>query len=158
MPAGPHGVAVIHYWSRTFRDCLLKIFNNRFVDSKSKDLSHALATIRAGDLPVRIRLLAYLTNQNSFLPVPSRPLGSFDLQLEEELLRRSLTESDERICIEVFDEYRALLRQTLGCYPRYPAVTLVELANLLPSFADIRGGRKGSVQSPGRLDGRHGGG
>ena len=29
-PAGQFGLALVHFWSRSFRDCLLKTFNNRF--------------------------------------------------------------------------------------------------------------------------------
>jgi hypothetical protein len=94
VPLGPHGVAIIHYWSRTFRDCLLKTFSTRLVNSKSSDQQHALTIIRRGALPIRMRLLAYLANQSAFIPVPSAPVQDYDLQLEEELLRRWLPESD----------------------------------------------------------------
>jgi hypothetical protein len=138
VPLGPHGVAIVHYWSRTFRDCLLKIFFSRFTTTKNSDQQHALAMIRRGDLPVRLRLLAYLANQSAYIPVPSAPIQDFDLQLEEELLRRWLPESDEKICVGMFHDYRALLRRSRGRFPLYPAVSLRQLAPLLPSVSEMR--------------------
>lgn len=138
VPLGPHGVALIHYWSRTFRDCLLKIFISRFVTAKNSDQQYALAMIRRGELPVRLRLLAYLANHSAFIPAPSAPVHDFDLRLEEELLRRSLSESDEEICLEIFSGYRELLSRSRGRLPLYPAVSLRQLAPLLPSLSEMR--------------------
>ena len=138
VPLGLHGVTLIHYWSRTFRDCLLRIFNSRFVTPKNSDQQYAIAMIRQGELPVRLRLLAYLANQTAFIPAPSAPVQDFDLRLEEELLRRWLTERDEKLCVEIFNDYRELLNRSRNLLPLYPAVSFRKLAPLLPSVSEIR--------------------
>lgn len=138
IPVGPHGIAITHYWARTFRDCLLKTFNNRFLDSKRQDPNQALALIRADDLPLRLRILAFLSLLHGFIPTTKPHEDMFDLGLEEELLRRSLSEQDEAICREVFNDYRYRLAESMGDLPLYPAVSLRRLAQMLPSACDLR--------------------
>jgi len=132
-PAGLFGFVIIHYWSRTFRDCLLKTFNNRFKDSKSSDIDFALAKIRSGDLPVRLRLLAYLRSQAGFLPVPSMPVSNFRFDLEERLLRQCLCQDDESLCRTTFDSYCEKLMQERSRLPIYPSIALKSIVDQLPS-------------------------
>ena len=132
-PAGLFGFVIIHYWSRTFRDCLLKTFNNRFKDSKSSDLDLALVKIRTGDLPVRLRLLAYLRAQVGFLPVPSLPISNFQLDLEERLLRDCLEPDDESLCRTTFDSYCERLVQERSRLPIYPSIALKAIVDQLPA-------------------------
>lgn len=138
IPVGSHGVSIVHYWSRTFRSCLLKTFNHRPGCVKSSDQLYARALIREGNLPIRLRLLAYLSIHNTFVPVPHIPITDFDFELEEELLRRSIPEREENLCREVFEEYKELLTISRGKFPRYPAYSLQEVAPLLPSVEDLR--------------------
>ncbi|QNI78220.1 hypothetical protein SynRS9909_00205 [Synechococcus sp. RS9909] len=131
-PAGIFGFALVHYWSRSFRDALLKTFNNRFRDAKSADLDQALTLIHAGDLPVRLRLLAYLWVQNGYLQAPNHPLETLDLELEQHMLRRCLSEAEEEICRDSFDRYCEQLRAESHTLPLYPAIPLHALAERLP--------------------------
>ena len=132
-PAGQFGLALVHFWSRSFRDCLLKTFNNRFRDAKSADLSDALALIRAHDLPVRLKLLAFLKVQSGYLALPASSRPCVDEREEARLLRACLSEDDEVLCRSTFDRYCEQLRQSRPTLPLYPAVPFFRLAELLPA-------------------------
>ena len=136
-PAGVFGLAIAHYWARGFRECLLKTFHNRFNDAKSVDRLEALSLIRGGELPIRLRLLAYLTLQQGFVPLPSWQEQWIDRGLEAQLLRQVLSEEEERRCRCSFDRYQQLLRDQLPQLPLYPAASLLILAQLLPSLAEL---------------------
>jgi len=138
VPIGTYGLALVHFWTRSFRDCLLKVFHNRFVDAKSADRDQALTIIRVGELPIRLRLLAFLSLQNGYLPLGLMEVPNVDRNLEEQLLRRYLCESDETYCRRLFDEYRQLLLENRHRLPAYPAVSLLEMAQLLPSLEQAR--------------------
>ena len=136
VPLGVFGVVLVHFWARSFRDCLIKVFNNRFVDAKSADQGKALALIRQGELPVRLRLLAYFDLQLGYLPTGLQEAPQFDLALEEVLLRRVISEDDEHRAWMLFSQYRDKIQgipEQLLCYP---AVTLGDLANSLPRLKD----------------------
>ena len=137
LPVGIFGFSCIHFWSRSFRDALLKTFCNRFVDAKSVDLSRAHRLIREGDLPVRLRLLAFLMGQEGEVEVKVHPSCDFDAQCEESLLRRFLSASEEELCWDVFTRYRSALARVKQHLPTYPAVTIAEIAPLLPSMSDL---------------------
>ncbi|TCD57595.1 hypothetical protein CWE17_07055 [Synechococcus sp. BS56D] len=136
-PAGVFGWAIAHYWARGFRECLLKTFHNRFNDAKSVDRFEALDLIRAGELPIRLRLLAFLMLQQGYVPLPSWQEQWIDRDLEAQLLRRVLSEDEERRCRCSFDRYQQLLRDQLPHLPLYPAASLLTLAQLLPSLAEL---------------------
>ncbi len=138
-PVGMFGLSCVHFWSRSFRDALLKTFFNRFVDAKSVDLPHAHRLIRDGDLPVRLRLLAFLLGQEGEVAVNVHPSGDFDAQCEEFLLRQFLSSSEEELCWDVFQRYRKALAQVKRDLPIYPAMTIAQIAPLLPSMSDLHG-------------------
>ena len=140
-PAGVFGLAIAHYWARGFRECLLKTFYNRFNDAKSVDRFEALALIRAGELPIRLRLLAFLMLQQGFVPLPSWQEQWIDRGLEAQLLRQVLSEEEERLCRGRFDCYQQLLSDHLPQLPLYPAASLLTLAQLLPSLAQLEADR-----------------
>ncbi len=137
IPIGKFGCILIHYWSRSFRDCLLKTFNNRLKESKSSDIAIALDKIRSRDLPIRLRLLAYLHCQSRYLTLPDPPLASFDWAAEEAILRRHLSENDEDLCRDVFEDYTSKLKKRLRAFPLYPAVSIKQMGRLLPSAQEL---------------------
>ena len=81
------------------------MFHNRFVDAKSADKPQALELIRNGELRVRLRLLAFLDLQLGCLPMGFEEAPSFDLALEEVLLRSVISEGDEIRAWELFCVY-----------------------------------------------------
>jgi len=131
-PIGSFGFSIVHFWSRSFRDCLLKTFNNRFRDSKSADLSIALQKIRSGDLPNRLKLLAFLSIQHKFVPVSVFPSQGMLWAEEESLLRACLDEADERLCRQTFDRYCRQLQDVSCMLPLYPGIALKTAVECMP--------------------------
>jgi hypothetical protein len=131
-PCGIFGFAIVHYWSRSMKDCLLKVFNNRFVDAKSSDLAEALRIIRSGGIPVRMRLLAYLYIQDGFINLPSAPISRFDSNVEKILLSHHLSQEEEEICKNTFKQYCLRLKAYQHSLPLYPTASLKSLAKTLP--------------------------
>ena len=142
-PVGLFGLALTHRWARSFRDCLLKTLFNRFEDAKSADCDRALALINAGELPIRLRLLAYLSLQQGYLPVLDGVAGQVEHDLEELILRRWISLEQEQLCRALFNRYRELLRSSLPHLPVYPATSLLVLAKLLPSLDALEEGQPG---------------
>ena len=133
IPLGVHGLVLVHLWGRSARDCLIKVFCNRFEDAKSADRDQALTLIRQGELPIRLRLLAYLDLQEGYLPLGlDAERCVFDQTLEETLVRRWLSADEEQCALDLFQRYRAKLELLRAELPCYPAVSLLELATLLP--------------------------
>ena len=131
-PLGIFGFSIVHFWSRSFRDCLLKTFNNRFQDSKSADLVIALQKIRSGDLPNRLKLLAFLCCQSKFVPVLTFPFQRISWDEEEVLLRACLSEAEENLCRQTFDRYCLQLRESSCVLPLYPGIALKTAVESMP--------------------------
>jgi len=86
------GVSIVHYWSRSFHDAVLRssLSEAKYAKSSAKDMEK---DIEAGQLPVRLKVLAYLVStieqEGSELLQP--PMVDGDSDLEVELLRPVLT-------------------------------------------------------------------
>lgn len=131
-PLGLFGFSIVHFWSRSFRDCLLKTFNNRFKDSKSADLLLALEKIRSGDLPNRLKILAFLCSQSRFVPVSNFPSQEICWDEENALLRACLSEADEKLCRKTFDRYCRQLQDLSYLLPLYPGIALKTAVESMP--------------------------
>ena len=131
-PAGLFGFCIVHFWSRSFRDCLLKTVNNRFVDAKSADQSIAFDLINKGILPVRLKLLAYLSAQHRSLLLPGSLKVTVDEELEEELLRQTWSHENEAKCRDLFFTYLNHSKNNLLSMPLYPANSLTSIAKYMP--------------------------
>ena len=119
---------------------LIKVFCNRFEDAKSADRNQALELLLNGQLPIRLKMLAYLDLQSGFIPFPDGIediLGLFDWQVEERLLREILSPGQECIARQVYNAYKQKLNKILNRYPCYPAIPLVHMATQLPDFEGL---------------------
>ena len=131
-PAGLFGFSIVHFCARSFRDALLRTLMHRFQDIKSQDHSAVLAQLKRGFLPIRLRLLAFLMVQKGFVQLPQSLQVLVDSDVEAQMLRRFLTASEEARVRENFDAYCRQLQDSMGLLPVYPAMSLMDLAPLLP--------------------------
>ena len=138
MPIGMLGFVLVHYATRSFRDILLRQTHARFKDYKNSDSGQLSQLLSQGELPLRLRTIAYLMCQERFIPLPDSPSDVFDLEAEEEMLRDCLSEDDERLARDIFDEYQRLLSKKMWAWPLYPATNFNELAKMLPSMHDLK--------------------
>ena len=136
-PVGEHGIFLVHFWPRSFRDTLLKVFGQRLRNSKSKDRSRALEIIRSGDLPIRIRIMAYLDIQYKYLRCDEVLEIEYEQKMEEQLLRKYLSEKDEKICWNNYKEYKKTLEKLIEFLPNYPNINIMELGKQLPSLKEL---------------------
>ena len=105
---------------------------HRFQDVKSEDHRSVLAQLKRGFLPIRLRLLAFLMVQKGFVQLPQSLQVLVDSDVEAQMLRRFLTASEEARVRENFDAYCRQLQDSMGLLPIYPAMSLMDLAPLLP--------------------------
>ena len=139
LPIGGLGFVLVHHWSRSFRDTLLKTLCTRFNDAKSVDRFKAKLMLTDGELPVRLRLLAYLDAQHRYLSVPACPFKLVNEELEHDLIRRHLSADQEATAWELFIRYRDALKRGLSQWPIYPTLGLSDVAPLLPSVQQLLG-------------------
>ena len=136
VPVFFFGCVLVHFWGRSFRDCLIKVFFNRFVDEKSADQREALSMIRSGALPALLRLLAFLDLQPGYLAMAGVKPVVIDLEAEERFLRQFITKQEEAMAWHSYQRYRSLLLVCMDRLPCYPAISLLELVDRLPMLKD----------------------
>lgn len=137
IPLGVHGVVIVHFWGRSFFDTLIKIFINSFEDAKSVDKQIAIELIQKGEMPVRLRLLAYLDLQRRYLPLGINFIPNFCSEVEIDILERfisrdTLVDVEDKFCL-----YREKISIILDKLPRYPSISIMELASILPSLKEL---------------------
>ena len=131
-PAGLFGFSIVHFCARSFRDALLRTLMHRFQDVKSEGHRCVLAQLKQGFLPMRLRLLAFLMVQKGFIQLPQSLQILVDYDVEAQMIRRFLTVSEEARVRINFDAYCSQLERSKALLPVYPAISLMDLAPLLP--------------------------
>ena len=137
-PMASMGWVLVHCLSRSFEDTLLRQLHTRFTCVKNTDRGEIVSRVRSGDLPIRLRVLAYFSLQERYLDVPVPSLRAIDLAAQTRLLQSCLGESDLQLAREVFEDYRRLLRHCLRRLPTYPATTFPDIVAALPSPHELR--------------------
>ncbi|QNJ04947.1 hypothetical protein SynMEDNS5_00184 [Synechococcus sp. MEDNS5] len=137
-PMASMGWVLVHCLSRSFEDTLLRQLHTRFTCVKNTDRGEIVSRVRSGDLPIRLRVLAYFSLQERYLDVPVPSLRAIDLAAQTRLLQSCLGESDLRLAREVFEEYRRLLGRCVRRLPTYPATTFPDIVAALPSPDELR--------------------
>ena len=135
------GFVLVHCLTRSFEDTLLRQMHTRFQCVKNTDRGLLMDVVRSGDLPIRLKLLAYFANQQAFLDFPVPLLKEIDFQSERQLLAQSLSDQDMALVREMFDEYRLHLAAVHRSLPTYPATTFPDLVAALPSMAELKQSR-----------------
>lgn len=98
------GVVLVHAWARSFKDCLIKLLYSKLKDEKTHDQNLALAKLRCGHLPNRLKMLALLKMQESYIEIPPYKYH-IDTEAEDSILSRYITQSDIEFFEQVFNSY-----------------------------------------------------
>ena len=138
LPAGMFGLSIIHLWTRSFEDCLIKIFSRTKKDIKSPGREASLASLNEDELPHRLRLLAFLSLQDFYLDLNSRTNVQPEFNGETEYLEQFLSTRNQLKCRLLFEEYRLRLKPILNKLPTYPAANFPSIRKKLPSLKELR--------------------
>ena len=112
------GIVLVHAWARSFKDCLIKMLYSKFKDNKTVDQKLALAKLRSGHLPNRLKMLALLKMQESYIEIPPYEY-LIDNEAEDTILSSTITQSDIEFFEQVFNSYLDDLRAN-GFSQMYP--------------------------------------
>lgn len=118
------GIAV-HSWGRGFKDCLLKVVGQKIGNSKTSSKEQLLHDVSDGDIPNRLKLLAYFCRQPRCVPLktskPKHTLLAIDEVKEEELLSRKIQPSEFDLAHKVYLSFARRLRsrKLWATLPRY---------------------------------------
>lgn len=83
----------VHFWGRGFKDVLLKVVGQKIGNSKTSSKEELLQLSSEGDIPNRLKLLAYFCRQPRTVPLKAKSsckLLEIDVAKEDELLGRKL--------------------------------------------------------------------
>lgn len=138
LPAGMFGFYIMHLWSRSFEDCLIKIFSRELSDFKSGGSESSFKEIQNEELPRRLRLLAYLKLQEFYINLNMPKEFSFDFQKESDYLSNFITEGTQIKCRILFEEYKHRLKERLSKLPTYPAANFPTIIKALPTLHELR--------------------
>jgi len=138
LPAGMFGLSIIHLWTRSFNDCLIKIFSRTKQDIKSPGREASLLDLKQGELPHRLRLLAYLNLQDFYLGLSSRTNVQPRFDKEEEYLDQFLSYENQLKCRLLYEEYKLRLKTIFNSLPTYPAANFPTIRKKLPSLEELR--------------------
>lgn len=120
---------LIHYWSRTFSDILLKCYYGKLEDGKQSSPKSILKNINEHTPPLRLRLLALLSKHEADISIEYYHLENIDFDMEKSIIN----DIDKDIIIklhEIYNKYKEVLDESYCLM--YPKNSLVELATILP--------------------------
>lgn len=117
------GVAV-HFWGRSFQDVLLKVVGQKIGNSKTSNKDELLELAALGDIPNRLKLLAFFCRQPRDVVLKDkldRKLLEIDVVKEKELLERKLENDEISLVHKVYLSFVRRLRspKLWSSLPRY---------------------------------------
>lgn len=108
----PNDCFIIHYWGRTFTDCLLKMVMHRGMGKiRQTDARELIRLGNEGKCAYRLKLLALLTAHARYMDVPDLLAEKIDHDLEQELIARFLSEDQVHALKTNYLEYKAEIKK-----------------------------------------------
>jgi len=122
---------LIHFWSRSIKDVVLRTIFSRFKSFKQSDQSDFFEKIKSGKLPIRLKMMAYLNIQRKYLDLKYKFRSDYiDEALENQLLKTfGLTDILLDDIYKLYFDYKEklLLNKKL---PKYPSIFCVDMQKL----------------------------
>jgi hypothetical protein len=104
-----NGAHLTHYWGRSLNDIILKCVFHEFNSKKKSSIKAVKGIINGGNLPIRMRLLAFLSSSLNKRPkhnlVCEQQLKINKLK-EVELIKRILTSKEHNNIKEIYFSYK----------------------------------------------------
>lgn len=142
VPTNCSNFFLIHYWSRSIEDTLLKIFFSRFKSLKQSDQQIAKQMLENGILPNRLKLHAFLAVQNRQIALKDINCDlSVDQDKESHLLSKFLNLEEIDNAKSLYVHYvRCLtnLKPELMAYPSKAVPTLQHAIRELSNYEKIK--------------------
>lgn len=106
---------LVHLWSRSFQDSLLKVFFSRMKSFKTSDQIHAANIIKSGKIPNRLINLSFLASQTQSTRSPSFITRlDFDHNHAQEMLKEYISEDLIEKCYTSYQKYSSLLQEYMA--------------------------------------------
>ena len=117
-----YGIILIHNWTRSLIDCLLKSSFSKFPrNAKTIDQDSISSNLKKGILFERAKYLAFLDIQNRYIiGLNDKYINYFNSDKEYELIMEKYTESEIKLFFELYEEYKTKLLKAQNCLESYP--------------------------------------
>lgn len=103
----PSNIMLLHLWSRSFNDVIIKSINQRFNDIKSSNLDILLSSLKNNNIPKRFKILAYLKNiESDFKLTTKESILNINYQKENDLVFNSINHKDYNKLVKLYNLYR----------------------------------------------------
>ena len=119
--ASRFGLFLIHNWSRSLNDCLLKSTFSKIKNEKTIDQDRIDDNLKKGLLFSRGKYLAFLDIQTRYIRgINDKYINHFDNEKELELISNKYSESVLKIFYEIYEEYKNKLLNSSNFLENYP--------------------------------------
>ena len=119
--ASRFGLFLIHNWSRSLNDCLLKSTFSKIKNEKTIDQNQIDDNLKKGLLFSRAKYLAFLDIQTRYITgINDKYKNHFDNEKELELISTKYSESVLKIFYEIYEEYKNKLLDSSNFLEIYP--------------------------------------
>lgn len=129
-----YGLVLIHNWSRSLIDCLLKSSFSKIKNAKTIDQDNIVLNIKKGILNERTKYLAFLDIQNRYINgLNDKYINYFNSDKEYDLIMGKYTESEIKLFFELYEEYKIKLlkkRLDLENYPPLEGNIIAQMQKL----------------------------
>jgi len=124
----PNDCFIIHYWGRTFMDCLLKMVMHRGMNEIRQTSVKELNRLgNEGKCANRLKLLALLNAHSRYIKIPDLLDSKIDHELEQELIERFFSEDQVHTLKTTYLKYKNEItrRNISAVYPSRSALNQI---------------------------------
>ena len=116
-----YGIVLLHNWSRSLIDCLLKSSYSKIKNEKTVDQKNIVKNLKNGKLNSRAKYLAFLDIQNRYIVgINDNYIKLFNYQKEQELIMEKFSDVDIKLFFELYQEYKLKLIRNLQYLENFP--------------------------------------
>lgn len=129
--ASMYGLVLIHNWSRSLIDCLLKSSFSKIRNEKTIDQDLVLFKLKKGFLNVRAKYLAFLDIQYRYInKINDNYVNLFNSEKELEIVLQKFTESELNLFFKMYKEYKIKLINSKNRLENYPPLEGNQLSQM----------------------------
>jgi len=108
----PNDCFIIHYWGRTFTDCLLKmVMHHGMGKMRQTSVNQLIQLSNEGKCAPRLKLLALLTTHPRYIKIPDLLNNKIDHELEQRLIESYFNDKQLSTFKTVYLKYKAIIKK-----------------------------------------------